>query len=92
MECANATKLHRKFGGTWGTRTGSAGLEWGRAPAPGILTINGKDELIESCQRTLEHLETIAAIQQGIASAERREPKPDAHVSAEMLTKYGLLR
>jgi hypothetical protein len=23
MKCANANKLHRKFGGTWGTRIGS---------------------------------------------------------------------
>jgi hypothetical protein len=35
-------------------------------------------------------METLAAIQEGIASAERGEGKPAAQVFSEMQAKYGL--
>jgi hypothetical protein len=40
----------------------------------------------------LHHMETIAAIQEGMASAERGEVKPAARVLDEMQAKYGLSR
>jgi PHD/YefM family antitoxin component YafN of YafNO toxin-antitoxin module len=65
--------------------------------APEVLTVNGKAELVvqdaESYQRMLDrlhHLETIAAIQEGMASAERGELKPATQVFAEMRARYGL--
>jgi PHD/YefM family antitoxin component YafN of YafNO toxin-antitoxin module len=67
--------------------------------APEVLTINGKAELImqdaESYQRLLDrlhHMETLAAIQEGMASAERGELKPASQVLDEMRAKYGLSR
>ena len=64
---------------------------------PAILTVNGKAELVvqdaESYQKTLDrlhHMETLAAIQEGMASAERGELKPAAQVFAEMRAKYGI--
>jgi len=64
---------------------------------PEVLTVNGKAEVVvqdaESYQNLLDrlnHLETIAAIQEGIASAERGELKPAEQVLAEMLAKYAL--
>jgi PHD/YefM family antitoxin component YafN of YafNO toxin-antitoxin module len=67
--------------------------------APEVLTVNGKAEIViqdaESYQRMidrLQHMETVAAIQEGMASAERGELKPAAQVLAEMQAKYGLLR
>jgi len=67
--------------------------------APEVLTVNGKAELVvqdaESYQRLLDrlhHMETIAAIQEGMASAERGELKPATQVLAEMQAKYGLSR
>ena len=67
--------------------------------APEVLTINGKAELVvqdaESYQQLLDrlhHMETLTAIQEGIASAERGELKPAAQVFAEMHVKYGIPR
>jgi predicted transcriptional regulator len=40
----------------------------------------------------LHHMETVAAIQEGRASAERGELKPAAQVLDEMRAKYGLPR
>jgi len=67
--------------------------------APEVLTVNGKAQVViqdaESYQRLLDRLhrmETIAAIQEGMASAERGELKPAAQVLAEMQAKYGLSR
>jgi len=40
----------------------------------------------------LHHMETLAAIQEGMASAERGELKPAAQVLDEMRAKYGLSR
>ncbi len=64
---------------------------------PEVLTVNGKAELVvqdaESYQRLLDrlhHMETLAAIQEGMASAERGELKPAAQVFAEMRAKYGI--
>jgi hypothetical protein len=66
---------------------------------PEVLTVNGKAELVvqdaESYQRMigrLHHMETVAAIQEGMASAERGELKPAAQVLDEMRAKYGLSR
>jgi PHD/YefM family antitoxin component YafN of YafNO toxin-antitoxin module len=66
---------------------------------PEVLTVNGKAEVIvqdaESYQRLLDrlhHMETLAAIQEGMASAERGELKPAAQVLDEMRAKYGLSR
>jgi PHD/YefM family antitoxin component YafN of YafNO toxin-antitoxin module len=65
--------------------------------APEVLTINGKAEIVvqdaESYQRLLDrlyHMETLAAIQEGMASVERGELKPAAQVFAEMRAKYGI--
>ena len=65
--------------------------------APEVLTVNGKAELVvqdaASYQRLLDrlhHMETIAAIQEGMASAERGELKPATQVFAEMRARYGL--
>ncbi len=67
--------------------------------APEVLTVNGKAELVvqdaESYQRMaarLSHMETIAAIREGMASAGRGELKPANQVLAEMQAKYGLSR
>jgi PHD/YefM family antitoxin component YafN of YafNO toxin-antitoxin module len=67
--------------------------------APEVLTVNGKAELViqdaDSYQRMLDrlhHMETLAAIQEGMASVERGEQKPAAQVLDEMRAKYGLPR
>ena len=67
--------------------------------APELLTVNGKAEVIvqdaASYQRILDrlhHMETLAAIQEGMASAERGELKPAVQVLNEMRAKYGLHR
>ncbi len=67
--------------------------------APEVLTVNGKAEIViqdaESYQRMtnrLHHMETVAAIQEGMASAERGELKPAAQVFDEMRAKCGLSR
>jgi PHD/YefM family antitoxin component YafN of YafNO toxin-antitoxin module len=67
--------------------------------APEVLTVNGKAEIViqdaQSYQRMIErlqHMETVAAIQEGMASAERGELKPAAQVLDEMRAKYGLSR
>jgi PHD/YefM family antitoxin component YafN of YafNO toxin-antitoxin module len=59
--------------------------------APEVLTVNGKAEIViqeaQSYQRMIErlqHMETLAAIQEGMASAERGELKPAAQVLDEM--------
>ena len=64
---------------------------------PEILTVNGKAELVvldaESFQEMtdrLERMETIAAIREGLAAAERGELKPAEQVFAEMKARYGL--
>mgnify|MGYP001053474703 FL=1 len=64
---------------------------------PEILTVNGRAELViqdaESYQDLLDrlhHMETLTAIQEGIASAARGEGKPAAQVFSEMQAKYGL--
>ncbi len=64
---------------------------------PEVLTVNGKAEVIvqdaESYQRLIDrlhHMETLAAIQEGMASAGRGELKPAAQVLAEMQDRYGL--
>src|ERR1017187_7084165 len=64
--------------------------------APEVLTVNGKAEIViqdaESDQRRtdrLHHMETVVAIQEGMASAERGELKPAAQVLDEMRAKYG---
>ena len=65
--------------------------------APEVLTINGRAELIvqdaDSYQALLDrlhHMETLAAIRAGIASAERGELKPAEQVFSEMQAKYDL--
>jgi PHD/YefM family antitoxin component YafN of YafNO toxin-antitoxin module len=67
--------------------------------APEVLTVNGKAEVVvqdaTSYQAMLDrlyHLETIAAIQEGMASAERGELKPAAQVLDEMRAKYRFSR
>jgi hypothetical protein len=67
--------------------------------APELLTVNGRAEVIvqdaDSYQGLLErlqHMETIAAIREGIASAERGELKPAEQVLAEIKARYGLSR
>jgi PHD/YefM family antitoxin component YafN of YafNO toxin-antitoxin module len=67
--------------------------------APEVLTVNGKAEVVvqdaESYQLMIDrlhHMETIAAIQEGMASVERGDLKPAAQVLEEMRAKYGLSR
>ena len=67
--------------------------------APEVLTVNGKAEIViqdaQSYQRMIDrlhHMETVAAIQEGMASAERGELKPAAQVLDEMRARYGLSR
>jgi PHD/YefM family antitoxin component YafN of YafNO toxin-antitoxin module len=67
--------------------------------APEVLTVNGKAEVVvqdaasyQSLIDRLHHMETLAAIQEGMASAERGELKPAAQVLDEMRVKYGLSR
>jgi len=67
--------------------------------APEVLTVNGRAEIVvqdaESYQLMLDrlhHMETLAAIQEGMASAERGELKDAAQVLNEMRAKYGLSR
>ena len=63
--------------------------------APEVLTVNGKAEIViqdaQSYQHMLDrlhHMETIAAIQEGMASAERGELKPAAQVFEEMRAAF----
>jgi PHD/YefM family antitoxin component YafN of YafNO toxin-antitoxin module len=70
-----------------------------KTKVPEILTVNGKAEVVvqdaasyQSMLDHLHHLETLAAIQEGMASAERGELKPAAQVLDEMRAKYGLSR
>jgi PHD/YefM family antitoxin component YafN of YafNO toxin-antitoxin module len=70
-----------------------------KTQAPEVLTVNGRAEVVvqdaASYQLMLDrlrHLETLAAIQEGMASAERGELKPAAQVFDEMRAKYGLSR
>ena len=67
--------------------------------APEVLTVNGKAEVVVQDAASyqimldrLHHMETLAAIQEGMASAERGELKPAAQVLDEMRAKYGLSR
>jgi hypothetical protein len=67
--------------------------------APEVLTVNGQAEVVvqdaASYQLMLDrlhHMETLAAIQEGMASAERSELKSAAQVLDEMRAKYGLSR
>jgi PHD/YefM family antitoxin component YafN of YafNO toxin-antitoxin module len=67
--------------------------------APEVLTVNGKAEVVvqdaisyQAMLDLLHHMETIAAIQEGMASAERGELKPAAQVLDEMRARYGLPR
>jgi PHD/YefM family antitoxin component YafN of YafNO toxin-antitoxin module len=66
---------------------------------PEILTVNGKAEVVVQDAKSyqllmdrLSHMETLAAIQEGMASAKRGELKPATQVLAEMQAKYGLSR
>jgi hypothetical protein len=64
---------------------------------PELLTVNGRVELViqdaESYQALIDRLhqmETIAAIREGMASAERGELTLAEDVYAEMKARYGL--
>jgi len=64
---------------------------------PEVLTVNGRAEVViqdaESYQELLarlRHMETLAAIREGRASAARGELKPAEQVFAEMQARYGL--
>ena len=66
---------------------------------PEVLTVNGKAEVVvqdaasyQVLVERLRHMETIAAIQEGMASAERGELKPAVQVLEETRAKYGLSR
>jgi PHD/YefM family antitoxin component YafN of YafNO toxin-antitoxin module len=65
--------------------------------SPEVLTINGRAELVvldvksyQALVEKLDHLETLAAIREGLAAAERGELKPAEQVLAELRAKYGL--
>jgi PHD/YefM family antitoxin component YafN of YafNO toxin-antitoxin module len=64
---------------------------------PEVLTVNGRAEVViqdavsyQDLMDRLHRLETIAAIREGIESAERGELKPAAQIFAEMRAKYGI--
>ena len=64
---------------------------------PEVLTVNGKAVLViqdaESYQEMIDRLEraeTIVAIREGLASADRGELKDADKVYAEMKARYGL--
>ena len=70
-----------------------------KTQAPEVLTVNGKAVVVvqdaasyQAMLDRLHHMETLAAIQEGMASAERGELKPAAQVLDEMRAKYGLSR
>ena len=70
-----------------------------KTQAPELLTVNGKAAVVvqdatsyQQMQDRLHHMETVTAIQEGMASAERGELKPAAQVLDEMRAKYGLPR
>ena len=65
--------------------------------APEVLTVNGRAEVVvqdaasyQALLDRLNHMETIAAIREGIASAERGELKSAEQVLTEMQARYGL--
>ena len=60
-----------------------------------MLTVNGKAEVVVQDATSyqlmvdrLHHMETLAATQEGMASAERGEFKPAAQVLDEMPARY----
>jgi hypothetical protein len=64
---------------------------------PEVLTVNGRAEIVvqdagsyQDLLDRLRHMETLAAIREGIASAERGELKPAEQVLAEMQARYGV--
>ena len=64
---------------------------------PEVLTVNGRAEVVvqdaasyQELMDRLQHMESVAAIREGIESAERGELKPAAQVFAEMKAKYGV--
>ncbi len=71
---------------------------------PEVLTVNGKAEIIildvesyqeltesyQYLQQRLQHVEILAAIREGLASAERGELKDAEQVFVEMKARYGL--
>jgi PHD/YefM family antitoxin component YafN of YafNO toxin-antitoxin module len=70
-----------------------------KTQAPEVLTVNGKAEVVvqdaasyQAMLNRLHHMETLAAIQEGMASAERGELKPASQMLAEMQAKYGFSR
>jgi hypothetical protein len=70
-----------------------------KTQAPEVLTVNGKAEVVVQDAASyqimldrLHHMETLAAIQEGMASAERGELKSATQVFDEMRAKYGLSR
>ena len=67
--------------------------------APEVLTVNGKAQVVvqdaagyQVMLDRLHHMETLAAIHEGMASAERGELKLATQVLSEMRAKYGLSR
>ncbi len=65
--------------------------------APEVLTVNGRAEVVvqdaasyQDLVDRLYRMETLAAIREGIASAERGELKPAEQVLAELQATYGL--
>ena len=63
---------------------------------PEILTVNGKAEIVildvnsyQALMEKLDRIETIEAIREGLAAAERGELKPADQIFAEMRAKYG---
>ena len=64
---------------------------------PEVLTVNGRAEVViqnaesyEALLDRLHYMETLAAIREGIGSAERGELKSAEQVFAEMQARYGL--
>ena len=64
---------------------------------PEVLTVNGRAEVVvidassyHDLVDRLHHMETLTAIREGIASAERGELKPAEQVFSELKAKYGI--
>lgn len=64
---------------------------------PEVLTVNGRAEVViqdaasyQNLLDRLRHMETIAAVREGIESANRGELKPAEQVFAEMKARCGV--
>jgi len=67
-----------------------------RAHPEGVLTVNGKAEIVvqdaEAYQALLDRIETIEGIQRGLADVKAGSTKPAPQVFARLRRKHGISR